>query len=52
VTITPDSDGTELLIRHEKLERADAILRHAEGWRGAMDQLSELLDEQGSAHAR
>ena len=52
VTITPDGGGTELLIRHEKLTRTDAILRHAEGWRDAMDQLSELLDEQGSAHAR
>ena len=40
VTITPDSGGTELLIRHEKLTRADAVLRHAEGWRGAMDQLA------------
>jgi uncharacterized protein YndB with AHSA1/START domain len=44
VTITPDSSGTELLIRHEKLTRADAILRHAEGWRGALMQLAELLD--------
>jgi uncharacterized protein YndB with AHSA1/START domain len=44
VTITPDGGGSELLIRHEKLTRADAILRHAEGWRGALDQLAELLD--------
>lgn len=52
VTITPDGGGTELLIRHEKLTRADAILRHTEGWRGAIDQLVVLLDEQGLAHAR
>jgi uncharacterized protein YndB with AHSA1/START domain len=50
VTITPDGGGTELLIRHGKLTRADAALRHAEGWRGAVDQLAELLDAQGLAH--
>jgi uncharacterized protein YndB with AHSA1/START domain len=43
VTIKPDGDGTELLIRHDKLMRADAILRHAEGWRGAIDRLTALL---------
>jgi uncharacterized protein YndB with AHSA1/START domain len=52
VTITPDGGGTELLIRHEKLTRADAVLRHAEGWRGAVDQLAQLLDVQGLAHGR
>ena len=52
VTITPDGGGAELLIRHEKLTRADAVLRHAEGWRGAVDQLAELLDVHGLAHAR
>lgn len=43
VTITPDSRGSELLIRHEKLGRTDAIERHAAGWRGAIDQLTELF---------
>ena len=44
VTITPDGDGCELLIRHEKLTPAGAVGRHAEGWRGALDQLATLLD--------
>jgi hypothetical protein len=39
VTITPDGTGSELLIRHEKLGRTDAIERHPAGWRGAIDQL-------------
>ena len=52
VTITPADGGTELLIRHEKLTRPGAVLRHAEGWRGAVDQLAALLDAQGSAHGR
>jgi uncharacterized protein YndB with AHSA1/START domain len=43
VTITRDGDGTYLHIRHAKLTRTDAIARHAEGWRGAMDQLEQLL---------
>jgi len=43
VSITPDGGGTELLIRHEKLSRVDAVTRHAEGWRGALDQLAVLL---------
>lgn len=43
VTITPDSGGTELVIRHEKLMRTDALERHAAGWRGAVDQLTVLL---------
>lgn len=44
VTITPDGAGAELLIRHEKLTRAGAAERHARGWRGALDQLTTLLD--------
>ena len=48
VTIAPDGDGAELHIRHEKLTRTDAILRHAEGWRGALDQLTSLLHPPGS----
>lgn len=47
VTITPDGDGAELLIRHEQLARIDAVERHAEGWRGALDQLTTLFN--GSA---
>jgi uncharacterized protein YndB with AHSA1/START domain len=44
VTITPDGTGAELLIRHEKLTRAGAAERHAGGWRGALDQLTTLID--------
>jgi uncharacterized protein YndB with AHSA1/START domain len=46
VAITPDGPGSELLIRHEKFERTDAIERHAAGWRGAVDQLTELLAQE------
>jgi uncharacterized protein YndB with AHSA1/START domain len=47
VTIAPDGNGAELVIRHEKLARIDAVERHAAGWRGALDQLDMLLDVQG-----
>jgi uncharacterized protein YndB with AHSA1/START domain len=50
VTITPDGGVTELLIRHEKLTRPGAGMRHAEGWRGALDQLAALLGPSG--HSR
>jgi uncharacterized protein YndB with AHSA1/START domain len=52
VTITPVGGGTELHVRHEKLERADAVARHTEGWRGALDQLSTLFAAQGLPHGR
>jgi uncharacterized protein YndB with AHSA1/START domain len=44
VTITPSGAGTELVIRHDKLTRTDAEARHAEGWRGALDQLITVLE--------
>jgi len=47
VTITPDGEVTELLIRHEKLTRPGSGVRHAEGWRGALDQLAALLEPSG-----
>jgi uncharacterized protein YndB with AHSA1/START domain len=47
VTITPDGSGAELLIRHEKLVRIDAVARHAAGWRGALNQLAALPDMRG-----
>ena len=43
VAIMPDGIGCELVIRHERLGRTDAIERHAAGWRGVVDQLTELL---------
>jgi uncharacterized protein YndB with AHSA1/START domain len=52
VTITPDAGGAELLIRHEKFTRIDAVERHAEGWRGALDQLTALLEPQEVPHGR
>jgi uncharacterized protein YndB with AHSA1/START domain len=48
VIIVPDGKVTELLIRHEKLTRPGAGMRHAEGWRGALDQLAALLGPSGS----
>lgn len=46
VDITPNGSGSELIIRHEKLGRTDAIERHAAGWCGAVDQLTELLAQE------
>lgn len=43
VSITPNADGSELLILHERFEREDANVRHTEGWTGALDQLQQLL---------
>jgi uncharacterized protein YndB with AHSA1/START domain len=50
VTITPDGQATELLIRHEKLTRPGAGMRHAQGWRGALDQLAALLEPSERSH--
>jgi uncharacterized protein YndB with AHSA1/START domain len=49
VTITLNARGssTELLIRHEKFGRADADLRHAQGWHGALDLLEAQLQQEG-----
>jgi uncharacterized protein YndB with AHSA1/START domain len=52
VSITRDGDGSELLIRHEKLSRDDAVVRHAEGWRGALDQLAKLFEAQELPYGR
>lgn len=52
VTITPDGTGTELFIRHEKLTQAGAARRHAEGWSGALDRLTTLLDAEFAAAAQ
>jgi uncharacterized protein YndB with AHSA1/START domain len=50
VTIAPDGKGSRLLVRHEKLARAGAVMRHAEGWRGALDQLASLFEAQEFPH--
>ena len=43
VTITPSGAGSELVVVHAGFGRADADLRHADGWRGAFDRLEALL---------
>lgn len=43
VSITANGSGSDLLILHERFQRADANARHAEGWAGALDQLQQLL---------
>jgi uncharacterized protein YndB with AHSA1/START domain len=48
VTIGPDRGGTELTIAHDKLARRDAVTRHAEGWGGAIDLLTALLELEGT----
>jgi len=52
VTITPDGAGAELWIRHEKLAQPGALERHAQGWHGALDQLTTLLDAAAAAATR
>lgn len=44
ITLTPDGSGTHLRIRHAQLTPAGAAVRHADGWRGAIDQLTALFD--------
>jgi uncharacterized protein YndB with AHSA1/START domain len=43
VSIAAKAEGSDLLILHERFDRADANARHAEGWGGALDQLARLL---------
>jgi len=49
VTIAPEGDFTALVIRHEKFTATDAVLRHQDGWQGAVAQLAPLLAQE-SAH--
>lgn len=44
VTIARVAGGADLLIRHAKLTQAGSKMRHAEGWRGALDRLESCLD--------
>lgn len=48
VNIAPDGSGTSLIIRHQKFTRVDAIQRHDQGWRGAVDQLAALLTREAA----
>ena len=43
VSIAPSAGGSDLMILHERFERADANARHAEGWAGALEQLQRIL---------
>jgi uncharacterized protein YndB with AHSA1/START domain len=43
VKLVPLGSSTELTIRHAKLGRADADLRHQQGWGGALDLLEAQL---------
>ena len=43
VSLVPRGSSTELTIRHAQLGRADADLRHEQGWRGALDLLEARL---------
>ena len=52
VAIEPDGEGAELFIRHEKLTLSGAASRHLAGWRGALERLQRLLDEQGGPNGR
>lgn len=47
VAIAPDGAGSKLLIQHLDLSQPGATERHAEGWRGALDQLACLVVETG-----
>ncbi len=50
VTIQAEGRGTQLVIRHQKLTRVDAVARHAEGWRGALDQLTAIFEPEELPH--
>jgi uncharacterized protein YndB with AHSA1/START domain len=43
VSIAASAGGSDLVILHERFDRADANARHAEGWAGALDRLQQLL---------
>lgn len=48
VSITPSAAGSDLVLLHERFDRADANARHAQGWAGALDQLQQLLEKRGN----
>jgi uncharacterized protein YndB with AHSA1/START domain len=49
VSITPRGAEAELVILHDKFEREDAVVRHTEGWTGALALLERLLTTLGNA---
>jgi uncharacterized protein YndB with AHSA1/START domain len=48
VSITSLGAEAELVIVHDKLEREDAVARHAEGWAGALARLARLTTSEES----
>jgi uncharacterized protein YndB with AHSA1/START domain len=46
VTLVASGSATELTIRHARFGRADADLRHEQGWGGALDLLDALMQEE------
>jgi uncharacterized protein YndB with AHSA1/START domain len=46
VVLVSRGSSTELTIRHAKFGRADADLRHGQGWRGALELLEERLGQE------
>jgi uncharacterized protein YndB with AHSA1/START domain len=44
VSIARSREATELVIRHERLKRRDAMERHGAGWQGALVALNALLE--------
>jgi uncharacterized protein YndB with AHSA1/START domain len=43
VAIEPDGAGAQLIIRHSRWDRADAVERHAQGWAGALEQIGAVV---------
>jgi uncharacterized protein YndB with AHSA1/START domain len=43
VELTETDDGTRLLLTHSRLEDAEDVKNHAEGWEGCFARLPELL---------
>lgn len=50
VLLEPSGSATELIIRHERWQRADAEARHALGWGGALDLLEEQFAQSMLPH--
>lgn len=50
VTLTPSGERTQLVIHHDRFDRADAEARHAAGWGGALELLEGVLETGGVAH--
>lgn len=45
ISIRPTAGGSEIRVRHTKLDQDGASARHADGWNGALSLLQQLLEE-------